>query len=380
MRFTKGDQSFYSSSPEYSNFRENIGYIEVGLKYPFRVGVDVIEPEIAHYVQYFVGKFIKLKKGVNVYSAKDLKGRIGGLPSRKLVSDEYTTGGYKKGSSNVRRTTHALRPVEYYPDLLSSVRFLELDFAKKNPDYSHDPNDPEWIKKKQNYFSGFVKTLQQETLLTPSKVKSLPEKVFQDFKKVSKPFYNHMLKLAYDAFVNRHPNIDTKQLFGKKQEIESATKDTPKRTTSDDDWFLDMLNGKFPAIRISRASDFVAETLEADFEFSSDSEVGSAGEEILTSLGFKEKIDKWGDSLGFEYQNKTSQRIVNFFKKLKSLKDKNENIFGHDLFFDNNVRFSSRNFPKAYDILIRYFKSVYMANASISQKPLLGSLFEKLDI
>jgi predicted SprT family Zn-dependent metalloprotease len=209
VRYTKSGGSYFSivssrklkTEPDYS---KNKGFMQIDLSDPYRVVIDILEHEVLHYIQYYIQKYTRIKKGEIDPIFDRTKGSVGGLPPKKIIDNRYTTSGYSKDSNQTRRTKHSLRPIEYYPDLLSSIRQMEFDFSRYYPDYEYDENNPtKWEKEKKQFFVDVLK----------GNVKvSIASNTFKEFKTVSKQFYNHMVKVAYDAFVNKPPNLNINEL------------------------------------------------------------------------------------------------------------------------------------------------------------------------
>ena len=215
VRYTSSGGSWYNNSPR--SFGEEskedrmlnrvgMGFIQIDLSDDIREVVDVIEHEILHYVQYLIKKRKKLSDN-------------GGLPPKEIIDDRYDSRGYKKGGKRMKRVKHSHRPIEYYPDLLSAIRQMEFAFSRYYPDYKYDWKKPtKWEKQKKQFFLGVLNGFPV----------SIATHVFKDFKKVSKEFYNHMVKVGYDAFVNKPPNLDMSEIRRIGSELGLDVSDLPQ--------------------------------------------------------------------------------------------------------------------------------------------------------
>jgi hypothetical protein len=216
VRYTSSGGSWYTS--DYRTFGEdrggnreknrgNMGYIQIDLSNGnVRQVVDIIEHEILHYVQNLIKRRKKLSD-------------VGGLPPKEIMDDRYDTSGYRKGSEEMRRAKHSHRPIEYYPDLLSSIRQMEYTFSRYHPEYQYDSKKPtKWEKEKKQFFLGVLNGFPV----------NIATKTFNEFKKISKEFYNHMVKVGYDAFVNKPPNLDMSEIRRIGSELGLDVSDLPK--------------------------------------------------------------------------------------------------------------------------------------------------------
>jgi len=212
VRYTKSGGSSYTS--DYQDWggnreknREHMVYIQIDLSDKIRKVVDTIEHEISHYVQ----DLIKIRKKLS---------NIGGLPPKEIIDNRYDIDGYLKGGKGISRTRHSHRPTEYYPDLLSSIRQMEYAFSRYYPEYRYDWKKPtKWEKEKKQFFLNVINDKIDVPIATP---------VFKDFKKISKEFYNHIVIVGYDAFVNKPPNLDMSEIRRIGSELGLDVSDLPK--------------------------------------------------------------------------------------------------------------------------------------------------------
>lgn len=171
---------------------------------------NVIEHEVMHYIQYLM-ETIHKKAG-------------GGYPNRRLWGKDVDAYGNRISGTGRTRVTHSLRPIEYYPDLLTAIRTLFTDYHKV---VSHYPNYNELINDKKNksdFFSFFLMSVNDPDYGTDERTsyfnKSLTVDTFREFKKISPEFYKKMIKIAYDGFINRESNFDPKQIEKELRKIE----------------------------------------------------------------------------------------------------------------------------------------------------------------
>ena len=172
------------------------GKIKLGLKKPAASLYHTVEHEMFHYVQFLI-------KDYNL-RYKNQKSEIGGLPSRKIMPPDKDVHGRGKH----RRVAHFLRPIEYYPDLLTAVRELHYKFYEK---YHKDPNWKEQIenssKAKTSFFMEFLNAVRKG-----EDFGIYAGNVFKKFKSISEPFFFYMLGKAYRGFVNLPRNFDVEEI------------------------------------------------------------------------------------------------------------------------------------------------------------------------
>jgi hypothetical protein len=220
------------SSDDAGWYRDSERLIHIGLNNVNRVVMDTLEHEFSHFIQYHISRYKKWVKKIS--PSKNL---IGGLPPKKYSNlNNMTVHGYKKGSSRMRRITHAHRPIEIYPDILSSIRSLQYSFQRKHPDYNpkkdfsnnnlkiHETD--KWEKLKKEFFLEFLKALDNEK---PFGHLGLASHIFKSFKKISPEVYNFAKKKAYSGFMNYEDNFNKTEHEGMTDEI-STRKDIFDRT------------------------------------------------------------------------------------------------------------------------------------------------------
>ena len=124
-----------------------------------------------------------------------------------------------------KRFRHAFRPIEYYPNIVSSVRELHNLFHERFTMIRDWSTFSKWEKPKRKFFKKFldlVNEVEVEESFTKLFENSVALHIFKDYKKLSPEFYERMLKILYKAFVNEDRNFDPKKI---KDELMSIEKD-----------------------------------------------------------------------------------------------------------------------------------------------------------
>ena len=179
---------------------------------PAREVYDVIEHEMSHFVQFLIQKYNRDVKNIE-------RSKIGGLPSKRHMKGQssvmgYTNNGYKKA--------HSKRPVEYYPDLLSSIRELQYMYHKEHEDNweQMEKSDPD----KKDFLIRFFRSVKEKEPF--GRVSSL---AFKSFKSLSPEFYQNMSRILYDAFMNKPINFDPVEI---KNALGGVTRELIRRSSS----------------------------------------------------------------------------------------------------------------------------------------------------
>jgi len=157
-----------------------------------------IEHEVIHFIQHLL--FI-------------YKNKMAGSTNKSLFRPNTDIHGYSQTKEGIprRKVRHSFRPIEYYPDLVSSIRELHKLFYDK----FHATRDwnmfRQWERPKVYFFKNFLEVAneEKEDELFDN---SLAVQTFREFKKLSPEFYKKILKVAYNAFVNNDPNFDPKEI------------------------------------------------------------------------------------------------------------------------------------------------------------------------
>ena len=354
VKFTLSDETFFDLLSPPANYPKNIGFMQIDLTSPKRVVIDLIEHELSHYVQDYIQKYRRIKKGeqnVNVYSPKM---PIGGLPTKSIIDSQYTTQGYKIGSKQKRRAGHSLRPVEYYPDLLSAIRHLEYAFGMDNPDYSYDPEEPtKYETEKKQFFLNFLNKIKYgEKTGIP-----LPAHIFKTFKTISPEFYKRIVKIAYDAFVNKDPNLNVRELIKIENEIENIVPVAKKVQQN----FNMLFNFYKDEMIYSDVYDFAKDFLQNYFEITDGS--SATGESVISNIGSNDGVEGYSGKLPHKGKD-----VVAMFKRLKKYKDANNDIFTNVdrpkiLYNGEEEYFQQKHIQPAYKSLFENLKDHYYNNA-----------------
>lgn len=356
VRYSNGGGSYFLETPSKkykseADYLKNKGFMQIDLSDPYRVVIDLIEHEVLHYIQYYIQKYTRIKKGEKEpMFLNPNKGSIGGLPSKKIIDDTYTLLGYSKGSKKIRKNIpHSMIPIEHYPDLLTAIRHMEFAFSEKNPDYEYDENNPtKWEKQKKQFFV--------DVLNGSIKVK-LASSIFKNFKEISKQFYNHMVKVGYDAFVNKPPNFNARDLIKRGKEMESISPVTKKVQQN----FNMLFNFYRDEMIYSDVYDFANDFLEKYFEITDGKSI--TGESVISNIGSLDVGESYSGRLPHKGKD-----VVAMFKRLKKYKDANSDIFTNvdrpTIFYNGEEEyFQKKHIQPAYKSLFENLKDHYYNNA-----------------
>lgn len=326
--------TFTGSDEAYARYREsspNSYPIKLTFKSPQESLVWINEHELSHVIQFFLDRVAK-QKWKEKYKNRKRTGEaemVGVPPKSVLPKTDVDWHGRKR----VRRTEHTLRPIEYYPDLLTSVRDLrrafETNFVKGDKSKDTEEN-------RSRFFKQFYKELGvpwdrfQEYLKASadfgfriSATMSYAPRIMRKYRTMGGKMWQHILKTAYNAFVNQDPNFDAEYIRSEMEKIENekSSKDKKKseklkekslppqefvfeRGEPNWDWrdfSYDLLSG----------FDSEGTKIEAYSEF----------EDYLRDLPFKEIEKDGGDYIVYRAPNKLSG-IKKMFFKIKELKTK----------------------------------------------------------
>ena len=338
VQLSLGKESYYGNS--LMRF-SNKGFIQLDFN-DFKRGVyDLIEHEVLHLVQYMIEEYNKKYKNIK-------NSDIGGLPSKKMMPKGLKTSGFLKR----RRAEHSKRPVEYYPDLLSSVRELQYKFYTKYHNMDNWKEMKESEKYKKEYFLDFL-----DAVKNGQDFGRIASYVFKQFKEISKPFYRKMLALAYDAFVNRPWNFDPEEIKSALHNIgtELVKKAVEKQENKEEadpnaiklKYVRDLEIGGY------NSSDILGDL--QDYDLNINDGLVASSRFVLEYLGVKEKqYGKYDDS---EFRlPKKSDGISKLFRNLRRLKEKNHNLFDEMSIIDNDTD-KSRDINEEEISLV--YKSIY---------------------
>ena len=182
------------------------GTIRIGLKTGLtEILSHGIEHEIAHFIQELImvhkinkGKFPKISY-VNPHFSKNM----GGLTSKKMLPKGISVPGYRKRErtkdgkiiwNKRERVEHSARPVEYQPNLLSTIRDLQYQYVQ----YTNNSKKP--MSKKQFLLAilkgAFPETISSQTLKKIKGRSNLRGNV------EGKRYYKYVLNNIYKLFID----------------------------------------------------------------------------------------------------------------------------------------------------------------------------------
>ena len=312
VQLTTTEKSFYNNE----DLSINKGYIQLGLGHDARALYEVIEHEMTHFVQYLIQKH-RQEKTKNSENLKRLVGHskheeiakkqnIGGLPPKKYIDRSLSVGGRAKFSR--KRVKHGRRPIEYYPDVLSTIRELHYLYWKENhenPDWKKMENSSE---KKKEFFLKFYKKV--EAGEDYGKVSTW---IFKTFKNISKEFYYKMLKIVYTSFVNQPRNFNPEEIKDLMDHIETKKKEAPE---SDDIKSYESYVRNRQELSIYRL-DFgfdLLNDLPENVAQKTEDGITYWGEVVASAMGLRENSN---DQYNLPVKTKN---IITIFKRLKAFK------------------------------------------------------------
>jgi hypothetical protein len=223
--------SFYKrtyGTSYYKDMEGNTSEIKINLAKDFiRIVHDTLEHEILHLIQYSIKRY-KESKGYKDHSRsyKDItwNENIGGLPSKEympnksLVPDGYRVNEEGEPSSH-KRVEHTRRPIEFYPNLNSMTRGLQIAYAIESK------SQPEKFKSKKDFFMQFLSDGDKlkNMMLDPVSERSIDSSkhIFDNVKANSESpeLYKLYVKKAFDEFVNKDNPIDMNEIEGIRKKI-----------------------------------------------------------------------------------------------------------------------------------------------------------------
>jgi len=329
--------------------RTNTGNITINFACKFDdMYYGTIEHEVLHYIQYMIKKYKKLEKKRD----KD----YGGLPSKRLIPSGMDTRGTKKR----RRTHHEYRPIEYYTNLLSAIRSIELTYERemrKDPStYEKYIGDKEHKKEFLNHVLKAVRLNKggsSDHYRTLSKIRGF-----------SKELYQKYLQIIYKVFVEGEPTYNIPEIKKMMEELQqvrkkgSEAKKERKQKIQSFSFYKDREMGylSWPSYDLGWKSmigldEKIKIKIEAYAEW---------GEMLEYNLGFKH-VEKYGET--HLKMPSTNSGIRNFFLNLKNLKEKyspkSEKIA--DVFNLNEKNsFNEKEVVEIFDTAFKNFKREYM--------------------
>jgi hypothetical protein len=351
IQFTSGNNSSF-----YSNQLGNVPAI-ISLNLRNTLFIDEIEHEILHHIQYTIQNY-KLKKD-KITRPFGYKPSLGGLPPKQFMPSDITVHGYKKDSIGKKRVSHTNRPIEYYPDLLTVIRYLQfwfaVDMVKKEPSHKffEFADYLKWWKtiesdqqKKKEYFSNFIKGLSDKENFNAT------HDTFIKFKNQGTEFFKLMVKLAYDAFVNKPWNFNPLELRKTFDDIKKIIeKQKLQKQESGQSEFM------FNKDRLYVYSDG------ALFDFVDYSKIPiedgltSSTWSIFGELGIRETVK---GTYNLSIKRDGIRRLFSKFKKMKDIGNT------YDLQLSDNKEFTPDMIKELYDSIFSYLKTKYL-NALIAK-------------
>jgi len=328
-----------------------------------------IEHEILHFIQYlYVYNLYKKGKISRKQYIDSVNGDVpvnktnyAGLPPKKLLDTRKNIHGQIITSG--RRTKHAHRPIEYYPDLLSSIRELHFNFLKELKDKASEYDqlkverpiskisskqkeidDIKTLEIQKKYFfkkflSGDINSgiaswaLSQFKSLSPEieklnkvKKKKKKNKTFNKNQKFSDgkrriTFYQHMIRLMYDGFMNRDKNFDEKYIHDNLKRIDDLYKEKnppqeQKINTEEIDITFDRDYLKIASYDVSNIARYVSNETSDELD-KIGSTIGNSQDLFLYKLNIKSRQNIYDEEIYVLPTNISS--IKTLFKKIKQL-------------------------------------------------------------
>ena len=342
------------TSDNYQQFcRFQKGYnseIQVSLNDPERVYTEVLEHELLHSLQHILKqheqnrrlqvhpKDVRIKKGEKTFVSRDPLSvtratlpdvKYAGVPKKKFINHYYDWHGYPIDSTARRRTTHQNRPIEYYPDLMSSLRDIQRSWFKFAASHAMDEKAINSEDKKKNFYMLFfnsIKNDQPYPEYAKNFVPSLAVKIFRTFKTSGKDFINMMLNKLYDGFVNKNVPFDYKKF----KEIQNQTEEEAtsnrnekllKQGIKENNFSFNKRELKFDYYDRSNIFRYLNDEKAEDYIEGNTSEYA---DNVFSEIGLRPKEDKnYNEYILFPSK---IENIVKIFKKLFYLK-KNSSLF-----------------------------------------------------
>lgn len=336
--------------------KTNTGNIYINLTSKFEtMYYGTIEHEVLHYVQYLIKKYKKLKKRQDEY---------GGLPSKKIIPSGMNT----RGKIKERRTHHEYRPIEYYTNLMSAIRSLELAYERemhKDPT-TYDQNIKNKDSKKE--FLNYVLKAVREGKAGSREYSQLLEKI----KKYSPEIFKKYLQIIYKVFVEGEPAYNIPEIKKMMEELQkvrekgSEVKRERKQKIQSFSFYKDREMGflAWPTYDMGwqstrGLSEEIRKKIEAFAEW---------GEMLEYNLGFKH-IDRYGET--YLKMPTTNSGIRNFFLDLKRLKERYllkpkeiANVFN----LKEVDSFTEKEVAEIFDVAFKNFKKEYIRSTPSKQE------------
>jgi hypothetical protein len=371
--------TFTGSQDAYAQHREvnpNSYPIQLSLKNPQESLEWINEHELAHVIQFFLDKLAderwrkKYKKRLKNVMISKRPEMVGVPPKEVLPKTNVDWYGRKK----TRRTEHTLRPIEYYPDLLTSVRDLrgafERSFLKGDKSKDTEENRSRFFKQfyketttDWDKFKNYLKVSEDFGFRISSLISYAP-RVMRRFRNMGGKMWQHMIKTAYNAFVNQDPNFDAQFIKNELNKVEEEKLSKDKRRAEKN-------KGKsLPA------QEFVFERGEPSWDWTDLSydllggfggdriESYSEFEDFLLALPFKSVEKDGGDYIVYRAPRRLSG-IKNMFRKIKELKTKwNPDRLPSK---SDGENFTQDEIVELVDVIFKNVKNTYIRNVEGSR-------------
>jgi hypothetical protein len=303
--------------------------IQLSLGDPERVYTEVMEHELLHSLQFLLKHHEQTRRGE--MKPENLRGdkkklpdvEYAGMPKKKFINQHYDWHGYPKDKYRTRRTTHENRPIEYYPDLFSSIKSMQRSWFKFAAYHAMDEKALKSEEKKKNFYMQFfnnIKYSKNYSVDVQKFIPSLASKIFERFKNQGDEFLNMMLNKLYDGFVNKDPDFSMEEFEKIKSQTEegkvNAAKEKSVKAGSKGETFtFDKSRLKLDYYNRTYILDYIEDEKAKDYL---DGSYSDNAEQILRYLGFETKEDKRGNEY-ILFPSKLSN-VIKFFKKIKSSK------------------------------------------------------------
>jgi hypothetical protein len=251
---------------------------------------------------------------------------LGFMPPPQLIKKIMADRGFDvKGNQKERRTTHALRPIEYYTNLATLMNYLKQNFYWHHVKDSSKPlqtlNNTE-IKK--NYFKEFIKQKYFQELLKD--VKNLDQDLYKIYiNKITKEFITkEFTQQDLDVLQkNKEKDADVwlhdKELKAKKEQdkLDKAQKFQNRLNKVGTD--SSMPEGLSPALFIKKPPVVINWDDRTDYSTVGDGNDYEYAEELFDAIDANQKSNKWGEIESIKIPT-SLKNIKDVFKKLKDYK------------------------------------------------------------
>lgn len=225
VNFILGSNSYYQP-----NHREWYSEIVLNLNSD-NLLVNVLEHEILHHIQYSLRQYRSRKyKNLN-HSNHSVEG---GTPPVKYMTPGVDRYGMKPPVAPYFKRNdfvdHYKRPIEYYPNLLSMIRDLQIQYIKEVESWYSGHELEEKIKTIENDVENKKWFFNHAIVKHPELYRHTNFMYHIDnFKKLGSEHFKHIIKIAYNAFVNKPFNFDSLQIRKLQAKIAEKNKKKEKK-------------------------------------------------------------------------------------------------------------------------------------------------------